>query len=252
MGTVIRLKNVSIGSSPLGMVHDQNYSIDGAKILFQPKINLANSQDIMGNAIVTEVGVPVYSGGYVQGKGTTAYLKTNYVRDITKSFTLCIVGKRDATDGLQLFAGDYHNNTDPARPYDTGCGIFGAGGHGLRPTLFTSAGNLFSSNIPAALTTITSSEWHFACLTIDAVNKLATFFVPELNLTWPVSFASTPLKAMVAGEFFNIAGSSGLTVGADPFTSYVSVHERVFTAEDVNRQYQNAKQCCATKGITVK
>ncbi|HEM8709431.1 TPA: hypothetical protein U2Q76_000360 [Acinetobacter baumannii] len=252
MGTVIRLKNVSIGSSPLGMVHDENYSLPNGKMLFQPKTNLANSQDILGTAIVTEVGTPIYSSGYVQGKGTTSYLKTNFVRDSAKSFSLCIVGKRDATDGLQLFAGDYHNNTDPARPYDTGCGIFGAGPHGLRPTLISTIGNIFSSNIPAALTNITISEWHFACLTVDVVNKLATFYVPELNLTWPVSFSSTPLKPLVAGEYFYIAGSSGLTVGADPFTSYTSFHERVFTAEEVTRQYQNAKQYCATKGITVK
>ncbi|MEJ5137705.1 MULTISPECIES: hypothetical protein [Acinetobacter] len=252
MGTVIRLKNVSIGSSPLGMVHDVNYSIESGKLLFQPKTNLAGSQDILGNAILSEVGIPVYAAGYVQGTGTTAYLKSNFVRDTTKSFTLCVVAKRDATTGLQFFAGDYHNNTAPSQGWDAGAGIFASGTYGFRPTLFlASGGNLFSNNIPSALNSISVGEWHFACLTVDTVSKIAKFHVPEIGLVWQLNYTGE-LKALAASEFFTIGGNTGGASGDPAFVSFASFHERVFSADDVNRQYQNAKQYCATKGITVK
>lgn len=252
MGVVIRLPKVSIGSSPLGRVHDVNYSVPNGKLLFQPKTNLAGSQDILGNTILTEVGTPTYAAGYVQGAGTTAYLKSNFVRDTTKSFALCVVAKRDATNGLQFFAGDYHNSTDPAHTYDNGAGIFASGVNGLRPTLFLdTGGNLFSSNIPAALATLKTGEWHFACLTVDTLNKVAKFHVPELNLIWQLSYL-TNLKTLNATEFFTIGGNAGGASGDPAFVSFASFHERAFTNDDVNRQYQNAKQHCATKGITVK
>lgn len=249
---VIRLLGVSIGSSPLGMVHDENYSIPNGKLLFQPKTNLAGSQDILGNAILSEVGAPVYSAGYVQGTGTSAYLKSNFVRDTTKSFSLCVVAKRDATTGLQFYAGDYHNTADPAHTYDNGAGIFASGVNGLRPTLFLdTGGNLFANNIPAALATITTGEWHFACLTVDTVNKVAKFHVPELNLVWQLSY-STNLKGLNATEFLTIGGNAGGASGDSAFVSFASFHERAFTNDEVNRQYQNAKQYGASKGITVK
>ncbi|WP_252059290.1 hypothetical protein [Acinetobacter sp. AHP123] len=91
----------------------------------------------------------------------------------------------------------------------------------MRPILIATTGNLFSSNIPVALANVSLGDWNFACLTVDTVNKIAKFNVPQLNLVWSISIAAATLKPLVSDEFFYIGGSSALTVGAAPFKSYV-------------------------------
>lgn len=244
MGTVIRLTDVSINDDSLGIIPLDGYSLENAAMRIYPTTSLAASQDQEGNYSVQAVGAPVFGDGYLKGTGTTAYLKTNYVRDVTKSFTFCVVAKRDATDGLQFYLGDYRNLPD------AGAGIFAGGVYGLRPTLFTQAGGNIFANPPSALQNYATGKWHFACLTVDTINKIASFYVPENNYLWEINFTDS-LKLngtdpIVLGG--NLSGASG----ADAFVAFATVHERVFTAEDVELQYINAKAYCQKHGITVE
>jgi len=249
MGAVIRLKNVNIGQSPLGVV--TTAFLPNPTMTFVPSVNGAITTLPTG-VTLSKIGSPVFTKDYAQGQGTTDYLKTNYQRDSSKSFTLAAVVKRDATTGLQFYAGDYHNASHPKYKNNAGMAIIGSGTQGLRPVIHLLSGAIFSSaNTPEPLKTgVNLSQWYFTCLTVNTETNTAEFYVPALGVIWSESL-SAPMRPLEVDENIMFLGNESGAGGSSAQIALAAFYERHFTQEEVMQQYEFAKNYCASKGMSV-
>ncbi|PAT63914.1 LamG-like jellyroll fold domain-containing protein [Psychrobacter sp. JB193] len=249
MGSVIRLKNLNIGSSPLGAISVP--FLPDSTMTLVPSVNGVVSK-LPAGVTLTPVGSPTVTADYIQGNANVNYLTTNYVRDSTKSFTLALVMKRDAVNGTQFYAGDYHNASHPKYPNNAGMGIISTSTQGIRPTIHLTSGSIFStSNMPAALNTgVNLGEWYFACLTVNATTKTATLYVPALNVAWTDTYTSE-MRPLEYDETFNFVGNVSGASGGAAYLAQLSFYERHFTQAEVMQQYELSKRYCQAKGLTV-
>lgn len=249
MGVVIRLKNVNIGASPLGVIK-QGFLSQGTMTLV-PSVDGVVSRLPTGINL-TSVGTPVVTAQYMQGNGTINYLKTNYVRDSTKDFTLAVVLRRDAVDGTQFYAGDYHNASDINNPINTGMGIISTGATGIRPVVHLTAGAAFSTeDMPTALSTgVQLQEWYFACLTVNASARTGTLYVPALGVAWTSTWEAA-MRPLEPTEYISFLGNSSGASGGAAKLALASFYERAFTQAEVTQQHTLAKDFCASKGLTI-
>lgn len=249
MSAIIRLKNVNIGSSPLGTIVF-NFLPNGTMTVLPSENGVASS--LPEGVSISKVGSPTVTGDYISGNSNINYFSTNYVRNSNKSFTLAVVVKRNAVDGTQVFAGDYHSSSHPKYPNNAGMGIIATGANGIRPTIHLTSGSIFRmSNAPAALATgVTVGEWYFACLSVDATNKTATMYVPALDVAWTDTY-SAEMRPLEYDEYFNFVGNVSGAGGGAAYLAQMSFYERYFTQTEVMQQYELSKAYCEAKGLVV-
>lgn len=247
MSAILRIRNLSVGNTPFGRI---NTALDGVKLLYTTDES-GISYISPNNTEHRIVGNPVITPQYIKGSGTTSYIDTGYRRDASKSFSIAVVAKRDGADGLQFYAGDYHNSSHPENPRDVGMGILAAGDANMRTSII-GTGKFGGPNTPSDIINgLQVGTWYFACLTMDVDKKEGHFYVPAVGVDWTETWDVTFSDSLNDYETISIAGNSAGASGSDAFVSYMAFYERAITSQEVEQQYNIAKEHCLKKGITV-